>query len=319
MFYTHDTLNRADYLRSDTAAIAALRVHSSTRLLPIWRGQVLVHTSPDSSDPTMLSLHSQAVVPATESIFLGLINEAAYFAVACSHFNEQARDDLIEQATEMKSAQEPVQFVDLRVIGPQVAGNIGALLAYARGMVYWHENSQFCSRCGQPAVSTHGGHIKHCSNEVCNHQLFPRTDPAVIMLVTHQSADSTAPRCLLGRSPAWNKGVYSTLAGFVEPGESLEQAVQREVLEEVGIATTDVQYISSQPWPFPRSIMLGFRARATSIDIQCDPKEIADARWFTREQLGNFGTWGDDRFELQLPRPDSIARYLINQWMANAD
>jgi len=139
--------------------------------------------------------------------------------------------------------------------------------------------------------------------------------PAVIMLVTHQPTDGSAPRCLLGRSARWPSGVFSTLAGFVEPGESLEQAVQREVMEEVAIVTDNARYIASQPWPFPRSIMLGFEANALTTDIQCDPTEIADAKWFTAEELKTFGTWGDDAFELQMPRTDSIARFLINHWL----
>jgi NAD+ diphosphatase len=137
------------------------------------------------------------------------------------------------------------------------------------------------------------------------------------MLVTQQLSAGEEPRCLLGRAATWPAGVYSTLAGFVEPGESLEQAVQREVFEEAAIRTEDVRYIASQPWPFPRSIMLGFEAKAVSSDIKIDPEELEDARWFTRKELHTFGNWGDDRYKLQLPRHDSIARYLIDRWMNN--
>ena len=166
-------------------------------------------------------------------------------------------------------------------------------------------------------VSSNGGHVRKCSNAECNYLAFPRTDPAVIMLVTYSPKEGGEPLCLLGRSPAWPEGVYSTLAGFVEPGESLESAVQREVLEEVSVHTEDVRYVASQPWPFPRSIMLGFEAIATTTDIQCDPDEIADAQWFTRSQLKTFGNWGDDTLDNKLPRPDSIARFLIDRWISD--
>lgn len=135
------------------------------------------------------------------------------------------------------------------------------------------------------------------------------------MLVTRPATKNSPALCLLGRNQNWPKGVFSTLAGFVETGESLEQAVQREVLEETSISTENVRYIASQPWPFPRSIMLGFEATATSSQIRCDPDELDDAQWFSAEQLKTFGTWGDEAYELQLPRQDSIARLLIERWM----
>ena len=136
------------------------------------------------------------------------------------------------------------------------------------------------------------------------------------MLVTRDATDTSPALCLLGRNAAWPPGVFSTLAGFVETGESLEQAVQREVYEEANIKTEDVRYIASQPWPFPRSIMLGYEARAVSTEITIDTNELDDARWFSASDLQSFGTWGDSQYEFQLPRTDSIARYLIDRWIA---
>jgi NAD+ diphosphatase len=139
------------------------------------------------------------------------------------------------------------------------------------------------------------------------------------MLVTYTPAENAPALCLLGKSPNWPDGVFSTLAGFVEPGETLEMAVRREVKEETSIITQDVRYVASQPWPFPRSIMLGFEAIATSTEISCDPDELEDAQWFTREQIKTFGSWGDQTDGYKLPRRDSIARHLIERWLKAAD
>ena len=189
----------------------------------------------------------------------------------------------------------------------------GALLIYAKGLTHWHSTTHHCSRCGAALENTLGGHVKQCTDTTCSQLVFPRTDPAVIMLVT-RTFDDGVERCLLGRSPVWPAGMYSTLAGFVESGESLEQAVIREVFEEAGIVVDNVQYVSSQPWPFPRSIMLGFKAEAATSEITLDEMELEDAQWFSRDDLNTFGTWGDANFNYQLPRIDSIAYSLIGQW-----
>jgi len=315
MFYTHGTLDRADRLRKDKAALDTLREATTTRLIPVWRGTVLVTRANGKAQPQIASLPFDATVPEGDPIFLGLVDETGYFAINCTALDEAERAALAKQATTDNGTAVAAEFSDLRIVGPHVPANDGALLAFARGMVYWQENSQYCSLCGSVLISTNGGHVRHCSNEACGHDAFPRTDPAVIMLVPHTPTDGSPARCLLGRSPAWPTGVYSTLAGFVEPGESLEQAVMREVLEESQVQTNNVRYVASQPWPFPRSIMLGFQANALTTEIVCDPNELADAQWFTRDELQSFGNWGDDQFAQQLPRPDSIARFLINGWM----
>lgn len=314
MFYTHGTLDRADHLRRDDAAIAALRHGDSTRLLPVWRGTVLVASGAATNDTALASLAHDVELPDGDAIFLGLLDEAAWFAVPVGGLDDTACAALASRATSTDARSIAAEFADLRVVGPHLSANEGALLAYARGLIYWQEHSRFCEQCGRSLTSTCGGHVRVCQNPDGPHSNFPRIDPAVIMLVVDETASDGFERCLLGRSPAWPEGVFSTLAGFVEPGESLEQAVQREVLEESGIVTTDVRYVASQPWPFPRSIMLGFEARATSSEIVTDPHELADARWFTRNELETFGNWGDEGYDLQLPRPDSIARFLIEGW-----
>lgn len=317
MFYTHAALDRADHLRKDEAAQTRLYESDHAQVLPVWRGKLLVGENAESA-PSMLSIAASACPESAETIiFLGLVDEKPLFALSISQLHENQLEIWLALAQSAYPQHGNIRFDDLRVIGPSLfIKNEGALMAYARGLAYWHDNALFCSRCGYALHSINAGHIKCCSNDDCNHQTFPRTDPAVIMLVTRPATNDSPDLCLLGRNKNWPTGVFSTLAGFVETGESLEQAVQREVLEEANIHTDNVRYIASQPWPFPRSIMLGFEATATTFDITCDPDELEDAQWFSVEQLKTFGTWGDKAYKLQLPRRDSIARLLIDQWMS---
>ena len=178
------------------------------------------------------------------------------------------------------------------------------MAALARGLCYWHATHRYCGRCGSENTLVEAGHSRLCTNEQCKHQTFPRTDPAVIMVVTRTFADGIQ-RCLLGRKAIWAPGMYSSLAGFVDPGESLEQAVAREVMEEAGIVVGNVRYIASQPWPFPSSIMLGFIAEAVTEDIHVDKDELDDAQWFSREELKRFGNWHEEGEHFKLPRTDS--------------
>jgi NAD+ diphosphatase len=172
-------------------------------------------------------------------------------------------------------------------------------------MIHWHRRQRFCGVCGSETLSQSAGHVRACVSASCGATHFPRTDPATIMLVTD------GDRCLLGRQPRWPQGMYSTLAGFVEPGESLEDAVIREVKEEAGIIATNVTYNSSQPWPFPSSLMVGFFAEAVTREITVDPDELEDAQWFTSGELRRFADQGKS-----LPRPDSIARRLVETWLS---
>jgi NAD+ diphosphatase len=172
--------------------------------------------------------------------------------------------------------------------------------------MHWHLRHRFCGVCGSPTESREAGHLRLCSNPDCAAEHHPRTDPAVIMRIEHEG------RVLLGRQTQWPQGMHSVLAGFVEPGESLEEAVAREVYEESHIRVTDVRYQSSQPWPFPSSIMLGFRATAVTTDIQIDGTELMDAGWFDRAHVR--ATHDPEKF--RIPRGDSIARRLIDDWLA---
>jgi NAD+ diphosphatase len=198
-------------------------------------------------------------------------------------------------------AREPEeQFAELRPLANELPPAEAGLLAYARALHLWHASHRFCGRCGAPTLSARAGHMRQCS--ACGQTGFPRLDPAIIVLV------HDGDRALLGRQPGWQPNRYSTIAGFVEPGESLEDAVRREVAEETGIDVSSVSYHSSQPWPFPASLMLGFVAQGSYATPQLRDGELEDARWLTREEI-NAGV-------VHLPPRDAIARRLIEHWLA---
>ena len=209
--------------------------------------------------------------------------------------------------------------MDLRHVGLWLPPGDVAILASARGMLEWQRRHRFCGSCGAPAASGQGGHVRLCTNPECQEQIFPRTDPAVIMLVEHRPDDGGTPTCLLGHHGRLPTGAYSTLAGFVEPGENLEEAVAREVEEEAGIRVRDIVYVASQPWPFPGSLMVGFRARADATAITLGRDELEHAAWFSARDLRSFGEWTDETAQHRLPRRDSIARFLVDSWMAEVD
>ena len=194
------------------------------------------------------------------------------------------------------------EFVDLRVLGGWLPAAEANLAAHAVGLARWRSVQRYCTRCGSPTQLEAAGYASRCTNPDCRHRTFPRVDPAVIVLVERDEV------CLLGRQPNWPDGLYSTVAGFVEPGESLEDAVVREVFEETNIQVSEVTYQSSQPWPFPSSLMLGFHARATSDDIRLNDGELEDVRWFSRDDI--------TAKRVKIPPRQSIARQLIDSWIA---
>ncbi len=223
------------------------------------------------------------------------------------------RDDVVSWAVIADSAlaREGGDWLPLRGLLPALAGGDFAdapLLLHAMGLAEWHWATRFCPRCGGSLEAAAGGHELRCTS--CGKAQFPRTDPAVIMLVSSGEPGAADERCLLGRSPLWPAGRFSTLAGFCEPGESLEDAVRREVAEEVGVRVGEVTYFGNQPWPLPQSLMLGFVGRASSEEITVDADEIVDARWWTREELRAEAESG----EIVLPGGVSISRSLIEHW-----
>jgi NAD+ diphosphatase len=222
--------------------------------------------------------------------------------------------DVVDAAV-AKAARE--EWLPLRALLPALSSAVDAeeegrtpeapLVLHAIGLAEWLFVTRHCPRCGEPLAPRKAGHELACAN---GHVQFPRTDPAVIMLITSGEPGSAGERCLLGHQAAWPEGRFSTLAGFCEPGETLEDAVRREVLEEVGVTVGEVAYFGNQPWPLPASLMLGFTGRATSTDIAVDLEEIADARWFTRDELAAGARSG----ELLLPGGVSISRSLVEHW-----
>jgi NAD+ diphosphatase len=195
--------------------------------------------------------------------------------------------------------------VSLRNAGLQLSADEAGMFAYAKGLAHWQRETRHCSRCGAPLQLVSAGHRAKCTNADCGRLHFPRTDAAVIMLVEHEGA------CLLGRQAGWPVGRYSTLAGFVEPGESLEDAVRREVAEEAGVIVDEVRYHSSQPWPMPASLMVGFMATAVSRRIDRRDQELEDARWFTPQQIVDGITDGTFLPSMAL----SVSYHLLAQWL----
>jgi len=195
--------------------------------------------------------------------------------------------------------------VGLREAGLQLAAHEAGLFAYAKGLAHWQRETRFCARCGAPLQLVSSGHRAQCTNPECGRLHFPRTDAAIIVIVEYQGA------CLLGRQAGWPPGRYSTLAGFVEPGEALEDAVRREVAEESGVIVGDVHYHSSQPWPMPASLMVGFTATALSPTIRLRDQELEDARWFTPQQIVDGLADGS----LKPPTPLSVSYQLISHWL----
>lgn len=215
----------------------------------------------------------------------------------------------------LKAEEAGEDWMPLRGLLPALASSPedsdAPLVLHALGLAEWLHATRFCPRCGGPLSPRSSGHQLICSD---GHLQFPRTDPAVIMLIATGEPGSEEERCLLGRQGAWPEGRFSTLAGFCEPGESLENAVRREVAEETGVLVGDVTYFGNQPWPLPASLMLGFMGRAVATDILVDDDEIAEAAWFTRSQLRDLAESG----EIRLPGAVSISRSLIETWYGAA-
>ena len=308
-FYTGAGIDRVSPLRRDADWIANRLASPNARVLPVWREKNFVSfldqggKTPEiawlnASDAASLANDVEAFV------LLGEKEGIPYFAVDLSHLDEP--ETAVPHGT----------FVGLRDVGGALGQSEGALLSYAKGLFHWHDRNPYCARCGNATKAIDAGHVRRCTNTVCATSHFPRTDPAVIMLIHLND------RCVLAHNRRNPLPMYSTLAGFVEPGESLEEAVAREVLEEVNITVKvrDVHYLASQPWPFPSSLMLGFHATASNTEICCNPEELLDARWFGAKEIMAFKEWDsavDD--EPRLPRRDSIARWLLQSWLDGLD
>ena len=291
-----NTLDRMSNQREDEAFVKRMRQAPSSRSL-VLSGEIPALKLGDGTHDALFSFEeAKGLGNPTHSVFLGCHGDRGLFAIlieAASHDNAQERGDL--------------SFIDLRTIATQVivTPDIVGALSQAKSLLYWHKHNTFCSNCGEPTRTSVGGSRRECDN--CKRHHFPRLEPVVIMLVTD------GDRCVLGRQERFPPGMYSCLAGFAEIGETLEDAVRREVLEEAGLKVGRVDYFASQPWPFPSSLMIGCMAEALSTDITVDRVELEDARWFSRDEA---------KLLLARTHPDgfvcppklAIANLLMREW-----
>jgi len=296
-------LDRNIYLRDNKNWFKKLN-KKRTKIVPLWNSLNLFSKLDKGNDDPRAIFPNYFDIDKNLNeihriIFLGTsidkVSETFFICIDFSNLSEIEVNDIFSQYG---------QFYDLKDVSPLIDSETGSILAYSNGIHNWHEKYSYCCKCGGETTISKAGHQRNCLNNNCLLEHFPRTDPAVIMLVHHGN------KTLLGRQKIWPAGMYSTLAGFVEPGETLEHAVAREVFEEAGIFIKNVQYHSSQPWPFPSSLMVGFYAEAKSTDIKINKNEIEDVNWFSKEEILNLSE--QRKF---LPRKISIARRLIDDWM----
>jgi NAD+ diphosphatase len=284
-------LNRAAELRTRPEVLARLEEHVDALFTFTWRSRNLVS---GEKVPTPVLLDRAAAAPlgelALDRVFLGLLGDRPVFALGLPGDEESAA-----------AAKGLGYFNDLRLIGQHVAEQDARLLAYARGVLHWHRHHRHCGKCGAKTRSTEGGHVRVCTG--CDKRHFPRSDPAIMALIVR------GDRVLLARQPKWPTNMYSVLAGFVEPGESIEEAVEREVDEEVGLSVRDIRYVRSQPWPFPSSLMIGYAMHSDEGGIELRDEELEEARWTTREEIV------DENNKLFVPPTFSLAGQMIELFM----
>lgn len=286
LMYANMPLDRCSNQRKNKRWLSSEFAHQETLFCVINDGMNLF-SHDDNFTPIYLSKSQLDSLPVDSCIYLG----KGHFVTGKEPLESTSVRSLF--AVDFKklrfSTQEHLlnigQWLQLREATPKLSEVDASIQALAKALAYWHSTHQYCGKCGNTNRSVDAGHARRCTE--CSNMTFPRTDPAVIMLVEHMFPDGIA-RCLLGRNAKWRAGMYSTLAGFVDPGETLEEAVIREVSEETGVDVENPQYIRSQPWPFPASVMLGFTAVATSTTIDISKDDLDDCQWFSREQLASF-------------------------------
>lgn len=295
--YTANPFDRAAQLRGDTAALAALRTDRRAAAYVVAGELIVIKPGGDKGDPLFTLAEARTLVEPRESVFLGLFNGAGRFGIGVD-----------PKAAEDWKSRNDLLVTDLRSVAVRGLVEPDHLppLAQAKALLAWHARHRFCPNCGSATETAQGGWRRDCPS--CKAEHFPRTDPVVIMLPIH------GERCLLGRQPRFAPGMWSCLAGFVEPGESIKEAVRRETYEEAGIACGRVTYFASQPWPFPMSLMIGCHADALSTEITIDRTELDDARWFDRDEitLMLLRRHPDGLF---APPPIAIAHHIIRAWI----
>ncbi len=315
--YAFDPLDRASTMREDPAAVAALRARDDAKVVVVARDMPVLSKTAAGLEPLMP--HAEAaklggvrveallgLLPGGAPVFAALLDDEAVVE------QSDSSDGFLDRRVLVLPGRDDLKMVDLRSIaaGGLVPAPEASILAAAKALLAWHARRSFCSNCGARTQVGAGGWRRECPNCGMNH--FPRTDPVVIMLAV--DGDS----CLLGRQPRFPRGMYSALAGYLEPGETIEQAVRREIMEEAGIVCGDVRYFASQPWPFPSSLMIGCFAEAESRTVTVDKVELEDARWFSRDEVrAMLEKRHPDR--LSAPIPMAIAHHLVKAWAAGDD
>lgn len=295
--YSDSRIERAAELRADAAAIAALTHDPRAEAYVIGGEWIVMRKGSRLNEPLFTLNDAQALSPATETIFLGLLDGAPRFGHGLS-----------PQAADTLKGRDDLHVTDLRSIAVQglVAADHLPPIAEAKAVLHWHARHRFCPNCGAATKLVSGGWRRDCPQ--CKAEHFPRTDPVVIMLAAGRE------RCLLGRSPRFVPTMWSCLAGYVEPGESIEDAVRRETREEAGITCGRVAYFASQPWPFPTSLMVGCHAEALTHEIVVDREELEDARWFSRNEIETMLLRKHPQ-GLTTPPPVAIAHHIIRAWV----
>lgn len=293
--FAGNMLDRADYVSRHEGHLDEFLLLPGAQFLPFWQLQPLFKETPELGFVGFGDLKwSDIKAP---PVFLGLMAHVPYFAVdvSCQVSPTQALD-----------ISDSWSFQDSHMTAMALPGYQASIFAQARARVDWHARHQFCAACGRATVSVKGGQQRNCNH--CGSEHFPRTDPVVIMLIDLDD------QCLLGQSHGMlvERNIWSTLAGFIEQGESIEEAVRREVMEEAGIKVGAVHYHSSQPWPFPSSLMIGCLGQALSADITVDKHEMHDVRWFDRDEV--LASLSDHHANFSLPGPMAIAHHLIKTW-----
>jgi NAD+ diphosphatase len=314
--YAVDWVDRGSYLREDPIKVSALRARDDARALLIARDMPVLRNSETGLDSLLPTSEIEALGGAQVEALLGLTpNGAPIFAVllrdGAVEMRSDSSDGFLDRRILVVPGRDDLKLIDLRsiAIGGLVAQDQAAMLAAAKALMHWHARHRFCSNCGTPTEVAVAGWRRDCP--VCKAIHFPRTDPVVIMLAVDGDA------CLLGRQRRFPKGMYSALAGFVEPGETIEAAVRREIREEAAVICRAVQYFASQPWPFPASLMIACFAEAESRSLEVDCVELEDARWFSRDEtIALIERRHPDR--LTAPTPMAIAHHLLKRWAYKA-
>jgi NAD+ diphosphatase len=295
--FAGNPLDRSDVQRRDQQWLDAQAATPQSRFLPLWQLNVLIHAESEAHLGWLSPLDVKRLSIDVPPVFLGRLEGVAHFAVDVSQLHDPRHEFNLDETW---------RFEESRAAATQLSLAEAGILAQSRAQIDWHRRHQFCSVCGQRTVQGRGGHVRQCTD--CKAEHFPRTDPVAIMVV------SDGERCLLGQSRGRlsRTGTYSALAGFIDQGESIEEAVRREVKEEAGIEVGQVRYHSSQPWPFPSSLMIGCHAQALTTDICMDDGEMTDVRWFSRDEV--LTALKGESSELRVPAPIAIAHHLIKVW-----